>query len=286
MINMSDSSGNMLEDAFVRFRSELTIVKILSFTLGSSVDNPTKEYVEHFDKPFPDEDINGERLLAIKGGPSTHSGESTLMVLRKRDLDMLRSNSGSVEGQTNALIYRDIYRLLESYLLDLYVLVARQQPKILRSGSTLEYKDIVDAGTYENILEIMASKKKKKLSDGGYEAIVKAFKDIGLDVIPVFENPKHFNELIGPTVIKLTATRNIIEHNRAIVDSTYLNTVKDKERYALGDKLVITLSDLAEAAWATDIVGTLLTSGIARKFPSFNADADSFLEWLCPVLRP
>lgn len=113
----------------------------------------------------------------------------------------------------------------------------------------------------------------------------KAYESLDIVFFPSFEQPSYYTKLIELTIVKMVATRNILEHNRGIVDKAYLLTTNDSS-FQLGDRVSLTLSDLAEAIWAVDIVATLLNCQVVEKFPEMHVNAKDVLVWLDMKIDP
>lgn len=287
MNDESDSSDEdtRLNSAYTTFRSELTLVRLLTMSLGGAREGSIDQLAERIDQEISQHSTSKPSpRISQTCGTSSISGNNTVLSIYKHDIDLMRHKIGDFKSQTYALLFTEVYRLFESYLLDFYVEIACATPRILISSETMMYKDIVKAGTYESIISKLAAEKRKKLSDGGYAKIRDSYESIGLDFIPnLAMDSLDYRDDLEKTLLNLTALRNIIEHNRSIVDDKFLNIVKHTN-YSSGDRVNIKVGDINEAAWAVDCVATLLNASAAAKFPDLHIDPEDVLPWLDPLI--
>lgn len=287
MDSNSDSTvrDKHLNTAYETFRSELTLVRLLTMSLGGDREGSIDRLAEKINSEISSTATSrSPGRIGQTCGHSNISGNKTVLLINKCDIELMRDEIGDFKSQTFALIFAEVYRIFESYLLDFYVEIACAQPRILISSETMSYKDIVSARTYDAVIHRLASEKRRKLSDGGYSTIRKSFESIGLDFIPkLIVDSYDYSDDLERTLLNLAAIRNIIEHKRSIVDQKFLN-ITSHTNYSVGDRVTVNVGDINEAAWAVDCVATILNASAAEKFSDLNIDPNFVASWLDPVI--
>jgi hypothetical protein len=176
----------------------------------------------------------------------------------KEPNDLLKSNP----GEATRALRRSRQELLElflgrsvdnfqTYVVSIIRAALRKQPKILSDSKyELDVKSILDHASIESLLYDLVERKVDDLSYRGFE-------DLQSWCL------KHGIPLTAPTgklaeVIELIATRNLIGHNRGVVDQKYLRIAK-ASRFQAGerrklkpDELFAAIALLGQIVEATD----------------------------------
>src|SRR5262249_48179980 len=109
-------------------------------------------------------------------------------------------------------------------------------PRILTSKQeNISYEELFEFTSFEEVIRSIIEKKVARLGFEGFKKISDWAKNKG---IPIVVSDTDF-----PAVVELIACRNIIAHNRCIVDERYLEMVANS-RFKLGERRTINLNEL------------------------------------------
>jgi hypothetical protein len=136
--------------------------------------------------------------------------------------------------------------------------VLRRKPEILRSKKeSLTLEELLRFKTIEELVQTMIERKVTSLSYEGFERLREWCVDKG---IPLVVTPDDL-----PKVIELIACRNIIAHNRGIVDGRYLEAVQ-KTEFKIGGARNLSVDDIESAIRMLGKVVQNLDVAAATKF--------------------
>lgn len=116
------------------------------------------------------------------------------------------------------------------YVSDLLSTVFRTRPEMLRSNEQVLLEFVLKHDSMDELIEALAERRVERLAYTGMSKLAADLKDtIGFSL---FESSKDLAR-----AVRIVEARNLIVHNRAIVNRTYLRRVVDA-REALGEPLV------------------------------------------------
>jgi hypothetical protein len=124
------------------------------------------------------------------------------------------------------------------YLVDLIRAVLRKQPAILKTRQqTLTLEEILAHPSIDDLVHSIIEARVNVLSYEGFDSILEWCNDRGIPVtVPTADHQP---------VIELLATRNLIAHNRCIVDERYLRLTKNT-KWRVGEKRELDVDDYWE----------------------------------------
>jgi len=89
------------------------------------------------------------------------------------EANLVVADYDSLEGQFYALVYVDLQRILESFLLDLYAEIARTDQRVLMSNKTVTFEEVLKTN---NMVELLLEKQMIALSHSDREGLKSSFK--------------------------------------------------------------------------------------------------------------
>lgn len=139
--------------------------------------------------------------------------------------------------QMNQLVNATVNNFL-CYLSDVIQLAIRENPEILKSQEQIKLEEILSFRSYNEILDYIIDKKLTELSYQGIDKIQEYISNrLGI---------KEFCTSEQKTILKITIeSRNIISHNRGIINDIFLSRTNSHERFKFqkGEKLNLRLDD-------------------------------------------
>jgi hypothetical protein len=140
-----------------------------------------------------------------------------------------------------------------TYLTDLLTLVFKARPETLKSRETVTIEEALSHDTIDDLVHSLAEKRVPNLSYLGLLDLSKYFSErLGLSIFDDASDAIEANALV--------AARNLLVHNRGIVDKTFLETVPDCP-LTLGDML----EPSSQEVLAAQVLFPRLTSELERK---------------------
>lgn len=178
------------------------------------------------------------------------------------EADFLAQDYDSLETQFNALLYIDLQRILESFLLDLYAEIARKDHRVLTSNRTVTFKEVLNTA---NLVDLLLEKQLISLSHSDREGFEKQFHDIGLPIIRVADSPPEAREFLVQEFCLLWGVRNVLQHNHGVVNALFLKKLPNSG-YKLGDQVAIDVPKLGRAFAAVESIGDDLNQRAMVKY--------------------
>ena len=133
------------------------------------------------------------------------------------------------------LLTRSVDNFL-TYISDLITLIYKTKPETLRSGETEKLEFILQFHTMDDLVAAIAERRVNELSYQGMRSLSEALsKRMGLTL---FERPADMDR-----AVLLIEIRNIISHNRGIINSIFQSRV-GSARGELGSKLTFTTDEV------------------------------------------
>ena len=168
-------------------------------------------------------------------------------------------------AQIWAKVYTSIHRILVTYLMDIYGEIARKEPRILKSRRTITLDDAIDAHQTNELIDLIIERQQTALSHLDREELASEFQSIGLpllvqgvDTADTFADTNRVFEDLWPN-------RNILEHNRGVVNRLYLKKTPRSERQ-LGDCIVVNLEMLGKVFAMVQAVAESVNKRAIEKF--------------------
>jgi len=178
------------------------------------------------------------------------------------EADLVTQNYDSLEAQFLALLYTDLHRILESFLLDLYAEIARKEPRVLRSSKTVTFEEVLKTS---DMVDLLLEKQLIHLSHSDRENLEKQFQDIGLPIIQSTGIPEEEIQFLAREISLLWAIRNVLQHNHGIINDLFLKKLPNSS-YATGDYVMIDVQKLGRAFAAVESVGDNLNQRAVPKY--------------------
>jgi hypothetical protein len=186
-----------------------------------------------------DKEIDPAILASSKPGPQTRQ-------LRKYRQELLQA------------FFTRFVDNFEVYLIDILREVLRKKPEILCSRqqtTTLEY--LLQFKTIDDLIQDIIESKVNSLSYKGFLDLEEWYEDNG---IPLIVEKEH-----RQAIVELIATRNIIVHNRGLVDAKFLRTVTTST-HRLGELRKLEVADLYTTLSILNTIVSATDQKIAEKF--------------------
>ncbi|MDP4199206.1 MAG: hypothetical protein Q8922_05545 [Bacteroidota bacterium] len=146
----------------------------------------------------------------------------------------------------------------QKYLVDLIREILRSTPSILRTRKeTLTVDDLLQFSSIDELVQAIVERKVSSLSYEGFGSVRDWCNERG---IPIEVEPEDL-----AAIVELIACRNIVAHNRCIVDERYLEAVPASQ-FRIGEKRSLTVDDIASAA---SLLGTVVQKSDAAAVAKF-----------------
>jgi hypothetical protein len=207
---------------------------------------------------------DGHFALGMAGGRSTTTTVQMAVHLTGNEIALIEAEPGGFKSQAFGLVYREVYRVFETFLVDLFAEIAAKDKRVLYSNQTLTHEEALRADTPAALQQVILDHRKADLTRGGFVQLERVFKRIGLPLMgPEPLGPDQINA--RTRLVFLSAARNIIEHNRSVVNDEFLALVPN-EPYQKGQRIVITGTELGDALSAAESTVDALNRRAVEKF--------------------
>jgi hypothetical protein len=178
------------------------------------------------------------------------------------EANLVVADYDSLESQFYALMYVDLQRILESFLLDLYAEIARTDQRVLMSNKTVTFEEVLKT---TNMVELLLEKQMIALSHSDREGFEKQFQDMSLPIVRLADRPQDEQAFLVEEFSLLWAVRNLLQHNHGVVNGLFLKKLPGSS-YKLGDRLVIDIPKLGRAFAAAGSIGDDLNQRAVEKY--------------------
>jgi hypothetical protein len=190
------------------------------------------------------------------GGRATATTLQMSVHLTGGEIDLIAGARGGFISLTLGLVYREVYRAFETYLVALFQEIGLRDKRILFSNRNLSHEEALRPASQDELHRLIIEKRKIELTRGGLKGFEEFFEGLGLPIVPMIEPPSLAQqESVLARLRAASAIRNVIEHNNGIVDAEFLKAVPGQS-YKLGDRVVINTPELGDAIsaveWAAD----------------------------------
>ncbi len=126
------------------------------------------------------------------------------------------------------MVFSRLVDNFNKYLVDIIEEILLVKPEIMSSSEqTISTEEVLKIGDYKNLIHYLIERKIRSLSNKGLEDIRKWCDNKGI--------PFDVKQNAVSTIKEMMATRNIIVHNRCLIDKGYINIV-DKTTFSEGEK--------------------------------------------------
>jgi hypothetical protein len=144
-------------------------------------------------------------------------------------------------------------RRLRLRISECFLAIRRLHEAALRAASPTELQHII------------IDERKAELTRAGFAGLEKAFDGMGLPIVPMSEPPIAEQLDVRRRLIFLSAIRNLIEHNRSVVNREFENLVPTSG-YVAGDRIAMTVTELGDALSAAEWTADDLNRRAIEKF--------------------
>ena len=187
------------------------------------------------------------------------------MIIPHNEVRLVTDDFNQFMAQIYAKVYADLHRIFVTYLIELYAEIARTDPRILKSKKQISFEDVLQASEMHEVRELLVQKQKLSLSHADRETIMKEFTSIGLPVICASDSSPEEYEALQRSLTLLWSTRNIIEHNNAVVNELFLKANPGTE-FRLGDLVTIGIEEIGAALATVEFIADRLNIRAIAKF--------------------
>ena len=246
------------------FRAGVANAKVLAYILGHSEQGPLKQFLAEAEK-IKAQAQGGPYAFGI-AGRSTNSTMQLGVHLRSNEVDIVANAPGGFRSQGFGLVYREVYRVFESYLADLFEEIGLKDPRILFSNKILTHEEALVANESGGVHRYILDVRKRELTRVGFLGIERTFKELGLPLLsPTAKNPADELENVRSRLVLLSAVRNVIEHNQSIINNDFVRLVPNSP-WAVGQRVVITSVEMGDALSAVEFTADALNRRALEKF--------------------
>lgn len=230
---------NKVTQLFHLIVNTILVSDFVSYTAARALDSGGRLAETRQSPDDDDEEMTPGKLAESKPGPRTKA-------LRRARQPLLELFLGRAIDN------------FETYVVSMIREVLRKQPAILSSSTyTLDVKSILEHGTIDSLIHDLVERKVSDLSYRGFKDLENWCQKQG---IPLVVPAGKIDE-----VVELIATRNIIAHNRSLVDQKYLAIVK-ASRFKLGEIRALNPNELFAAISLMGTVVEATDKAVASNF--------------------
>jgi hypothetical protein len=125
------------------FRVGLAHTKALAFILARGDSRVLPDFLTYVDeqrKSF----ASGNFVIGVCGGPNTTTVRLGIAI-SGREIDLIQAEQGGFTGQALGLIYREVHRIFETYLIDLFEEIATRDKRVLFSNQKISHEEVLRA---------------------------------------------------------------------------------------------------------------------------------------------
>lgn len=181
-----------------------------------------------------------DHLITLAAEPDKISTERAEDDLLQRATLSARAFQGFAPLVLEMLSCRAVDNYL-AYISELLVLIFKTRPEALKSNEKVSVETILQYSTYDDLLDALTEEKVTRLSMLGMYKLDEHLRSHLK--FALFENPESLQ-----TAIRLIETRNLVVHNRGVINNRFIERVPSFEG-KLGKQLLLDPANLA-----TDLV--------------------------------
>jgi hypothetical protein len=247
-----------------RFRTAIANAKALAFVLTEDNARVLHSFLEQADgarRRSPD----GTFAIGKVGRASTTSAQLAIHIT-SNEIDLTAGEPGGFVSQALGLVYREIYSVFETFVVDLFEEIAYQEKRILYSRQAITHEEALGAANLAELQKLIIDQRKSELTRIGFTGLDKVFEGFGLPIVPMTEPPPIAQqEDVARRLHLLSAARNVIEHNRSVVNAEFVALVADSP-HRIGDRIAIREPELGDALSAVEWTADQLNRRAIEKF--------------------
>jgi hypothetical protein len=248
-----------------QFRTALANAKALAFILAESNTAVLRAFLDKAEQTRARAGGPGY-ALGMAGGRSTTTTVQMAIHLPGNEVDLINAGPGGFISQALGLVYREVCRVFETYLVDLFEEIATRKKEVLYSEKTLTHQEALQAAGPAEIQRLVIEKRKAELTRVGFAGLEKVYDKINLPVVPATgPEPAPQRDDVRRRLVLMNAVRNVIEHNRSVVNADFLRLVPDSP-WPDGHLIVVTVTELGDALSAVEWAGDSLNRRAVDKF--------------------
>ncbi len=152
-------------------------------------------------------------------------------------------------------------------MVDLFEEIANCEKRVLYTANKITHEDALRAKDPLELQRHIIEDRKGELTRAGFVGIEKVFEKFGLPVLPEakLSDQSEARDQIRESLLWMSALRNLIEHNRWIVNREFFTQFPDSG-LKVGDCIDITLSDICEAIGVVEWTADNLNDRAVEKF--------------------
>ena len=158
----------------------------------------------------------------------------------------------------NSLLLVYLAALFDAFVSDTVRAIMLYRPEVIRSSKQLTYEDIL---RFDNFSALLSSMIEREIVDFTY----KSFKDQSNFIEDKFGIDIGNSGIKTDEICEILATRNLLIHNKGIVNKIYKDTVPDCE-FKIGDERIVTNGYLSETFDKIHKVADYVNKSFVDKF--------------------
>jgi hypothetical protein len=214
------------------FRIAIANAKALAYILGRGNAAVLQGFLQEANGARA-QSRDGNFALVMAGGRSTTTTVQLAVHLTGNEIALTEAEPGGFASQAFGLVYREVYRVFETFVIDLFTEIADKDKRVLYSDQELTHEQALKADSLAALQQIVLEQRKADLSRGGFMHLERTFDGLRLPLIGSAPLNRE-QEDARARLVFLSAARNIIEHNRSVVNDEFLklvpNTTYEKAR--------------------------------------------------------
>jgi hypothetical protein len=249
------------------FRTELANAKALAYILAKKESAVLRAFLDEAEEAKKAA-ADGLFALGIAGSRSTTTTVQVGVLLKGNEIELVNASPGGFSSQTLGLVYREVSRAFETYLVDLFVEIAIRKKEVLYSNQKqLTPQEALEPGSPSVIHRLLIEKRKSELTRIGFTGLEETYeKKLNLPIVPsTGPEPAGERDDVRRRLVLMNAVRNVIEHNSSVVNADFLRLVPDSN-WREGESIVITFTELGDALAAVEWAADNLNKRAIAKF--------------------
>lgn len=248
-----------------RFVSALANAKALAFVLTEGDAEVLRRFLELAEGARA-KSRDGSFALGKVGGRSTTTTVQMAILVTGTELDLITGAPGGFGAQALALVFRELHRAFENYVVELFDEIAIKERRILFSAKTLTHEQALSAPDGHALHRLVIEQRKSELTRMKFEDIEKAFGAFGLPLVAAHVGGSEGEQAdVRQRLVVMEALRNVLEHNGGEINDEFLARVRDSP-WPRGHRVVVTLTEFGDAASATQWAAEHLNRRAVIKF--------------------
>lgn len=169
------------------FRAAIANAKAVAYILVKDKSKVLREFLEDTEETKKSSGT-GQHAIGIAGG-GTNTTMQIGVHLTGDEVEIISAEPGGFAAQALGLVYREVYRSFETYLIDLFEEIARKDKRVLFSDKQISHEDALQANSQEDLLQFIIEKRKRSFTRGSLTDLEKQFDSMGLPLIAFEELP-------------------------------------------------------------------------------------------------